>query len=58
LIGQLEFEGSTQVLKRANYTEKKEGFMQIFQNLLWTPSSLLVKLKDLCLASVVWELQV
>jgi hypothetical protein len=44
LIGQLKFGGSTQVLKRANYAKNNEVFKQIFQNLGWTLSNLLVKL--------------
>jgi hypothetical protein len=33
LFGQLKFEGLHPGFERASYTEKKEGFMQIFKNL-------------------------
>jgi hypothetical protein len=51
LIGQLKFGVSTRVLKRTNYANKKQVFMQIFQNLGWTPSNLLVKLERLLLGT-------
>jgi hypothetical protein len=51
LIGQLKFGGSTRVLKRANYANKKEVFMQTFQNLGGHLPNLLVKIKDFCSVS-------